>query len=182
MLSTRVLLTCAAIGVATGLLSAGAGYLSIPISAAVPVLYGLLLGAHVVPGVIAQALLRLPWVALITHVLAALVSSALAPHWATRFLGAAILIGGIQEGIAALTRYRRWEWWRFVISAIVVGVVLAVSIGIAGDVTRFVPWAIAVYFGLFILAPTAWTFVSLAVAAALRSAGVARNSAAPGTR
>ena len=174
VLSTRVLLTCAAIGVATGLISAGAGYLSIPVSAAVPVLYGVLLGSHVLPGVIAQALLRLPWVAILTHVLAALVSSALAPHWATRFLGAAILIGGIQEGIAALTRYRHWDWWRFLISAVVVGAVLAVSIGIAADVTKFAPWAMVVYFVLFVIAPVAWTFVGMGIAQALRRAGVAQ--------
>lgn len=174
-LTTRVLLTCAAIGVATGLVSAGAGYLSLPVSAAVPVLYGVLLGSHVLPGIVAQALLRLPWVAILTHVLAALVSSALAPHWATRFIGAAILIGGIQEGIAALTRYRHWEWWRYLISAIIVGAVLAVSIGIAADVTKFAVWAMIVYFALFLLAPIAWTFAGIAIAEALRKAGVARR-------
>ena len=175
VLSTRVLLTCAAIGVATGLVSAVAGYLSAPVSATIPVLYGILLGSHVLPGVVAQALLRLPWVALLTHVLAALVSSAIAPHWTTRFIGAAILIGGIQEGVAALTRFRHWEWWRFLISAAIVGVVLAVSIGIAADVSTFAPWARIVYFGLFIGAPIAWTFAGLAIAAALRRAGVART-------
>lgn len=173
-LSTRVLLTCAAIGVATGLVSAVTGYLSAPVSAAVPVLYGVLLASHVLPGIVSQALLRLPWVALLTHVLAALVSSAIAPHWATRFIGAAILIGGIQEGVAALTRYRHWEWWRFLISAVLIGIVLAVSIGIAGDVSKFTLWAKVVYFSLFIVGPVAWTFVGVAVAEALRKAGVAR--------
>ena len=180
-LSTRVLLTCAAIGVATGLLSAGAGYLSVPVSAAIPVLYGVLLGSHVLPGVIAQALLRLPWVALLTHLLAALVSSALAPHWATRFLGAAILIGGIQEGVSALTRYRHWEWWRFLVSALIVGAVLGVSIGIALGTGDFVPWAAVLYYSLFLLAPVAWTFVGIAVAGALRRAGVARGIGTRGT-
>ena len=49
-LSTSVLLTCAAIGVAAGVLQAGAGALSGPVSAAVPILYGLVLGVHVLPG------------------------------------------------------------------------------------------------------------------------------------
>jgi len=66
-LSTRVLLICAAIGVASGLLAAVAGYVSPFVFATLPVLYGLVLASHVVPGVIAQALLRLPWVALLTH-------------------------------------------------------------------------------------------------------------------
>ena len=101
-LSTSVLLTCAAIGVATGVLSAGAGAISGPVSAAVPILYGLVLGVHVLPGVIAQELLRRPWVALITHLIAALVASAVVPLWIGRYIGTALLIGAIQEGIAAL--------------------------------------------------------------------------------
>ena len=101
-LSTSVLLTCAAIGVAAGVLQAGAGALSGPVSAALPILYGLVLGVHVLPGVIAQDLLRAPWVALITHLIAALVASAVVPLWIGRYIGTALLIGGLQEGVAAL--------------------------------------------------------------------------------
>ena len=110
VLSTRVLLTCAAIGVATGLLTAAAGWISVPVWAVYPlaVVYGLVLGVHVVPGIIAQELLRLPWVALISHVIAALVATAFSPQWIARYLGMALLIGALQEGIAALTRYRVW--------------------------------------------------------------------------
>ena len=127
-LSTRVLLICAAIGVATGLLSAVAGYVSAPIWATLPIVYGLVLGSHVLPGIIAQELLRRPWVALITHLVAALVASAFSPQWIGRYLGTALLIGLLQEAIAALARYngslgrstysdavigawqRRWQW------------------------------------------------------------------------
>ncbi|HWI30298.1 MAG TPA: ECF transporter S component [Microbacterium sp.] len=174
-LSTRVLLTCAAIGVATGLLSAGAGYLSVAVAAGLPLFYGLILGAHVLPGVVAQALLRQAWVALVTHLIAALVASALAPQWTPRFLGTAILIGGIQEGVAALSRYRRWEPWRFIVSALVIGAVLAATIGLAADVGQFPVGAQIVYLALFLVSPAAWTVVGLAIAAALRRAGVART-------
>ena len=125
-LSTSVLLTCAAIGVATGALSAGAGAISGPVSATVPIVYGLVLGVHVLPGVIAQELLRRPWVALITHLVAALVASAVVPLWIGRYIGTALLIGALQEGIAALGRYRRWEAWRFFLSAVIIGVLIAV--------------------------------------------------------
>jgi len=175
-LSTSVLLTCAAIGVATGALSAGAGAISGPVSAAVPILYGLVLGVHVLPGVIAQELLRRPWVALITHLIAALVASAVVPLWIGRYIGTALLIGALQEGIAALGRYRRWEPWRFFVSAIVVGVVIAVPIWFAADVSRFPLWGQIVYIALFIIGPVAWTAVGLAIGAALRRAGVARSS------
>jgi energy-coupling factor transport system substrate-specific component len=175
-LSTSVLLTCAAIGVATGALSAGAGAISGPVSATVPIVYGLVLGVHVLPGVIAQELLRRPWVALITHLVAALVASAVVPLWIGRYIGTALLIGALQEGIAALGRYRRWEAWRFFLSAVIIGVLIAVPIWFAADVSRFPVWGQIVYIALFIIGPVAWTAVGLAIGAALRRAGVARSS------
>lgn len=174
-LSTSILLTCAAIGVATGILQAAAGAISGPISAAVPIVYGLVLGIHVLPGVIAQELLRAPWVALVTHLVAALVASAVVPLWIGRYVGTALLIGALQEGIAALARYRRWEPWRFFVSAVIVGAVIAVAIWFAADVARFSFWGQAVYVALFVVGPVAWTAVGLGVGAALRRAGVPRR-------
>ena len=173
VLTTRVLLICAAVGVATGLVSAGAGYLSVPVSAAVPVLYGLILGSHVLPGIVAQSLLRVPGVALVAHVLAALVSSAFAPAWVLRYIGTALLIGLIQEGISAIGRYRYWGLGRFMISAVIVGIILAVPIGLAVDLDRFEPWARVLYLVMFIVGPVAWTFIGARIGASLRRAGVA---------
>lgn len=175
-LSTSVLLTCAAIGVATGALQAGAGALSGFVVTGAPILYGLVLGVHVLPGVVAQGLLRRPWVALITHFVAALVASAVVPPWAGRYLGTALLIGGLQEGIAALTRYRRWEPWRFFVSAVIVGAVLGGVIWLTADVGKFPPWGQIVYLGLFVLGPCLWTAVGIAVSEALRRTGVARSA------
>ncbi|KAF2420650.1 ECF transporter S component [Microbacterium sp. B35-30] len=175
-ISTSVLLTCAAIGVATGVLQAGAGALSGFVSAGAPILYGLVLGVHVLPGVVAQELLRRPWVALITHLVAALVASAVVPLWIGRYIGTALLIGALQELIAAASRYQRWEPWRFFLSAVIVGAVIAVAIWFAADVTRFPLWGQIVYVALFIVGPVAWTGVGLAIGAALRRAGVARRS------
>ena len=109
-------------------LLAAAGAVSVPVSASLPVLYGLVLGVHVLPGVIAQELLRAPWVALITHLIAALVASAVVPLWIGRYIGTALLIGGLQELVAAISRYRHWEPWRFFLSAVIVGAVIAVAI------------------------------------------------------
>jgi energy-coupling factor transport system substrate-specific component len=175
-ISTSVLLTCAAIGVATGVLQAGAGAISGFVSAGAPILYGLVLGVHVLPGVVAQELLRRPWVALITHLVAALVASAVVPLWIGRYIGTALLIGALQELIAAVSRYQRWEPWRFFLSAVIVGAVIAVAIWFAADVTRFPLWGQIVYVALFIVGPVAWTAVGLAIGRALRRAGVARRS------
>lgn len=173
-LSTRILLTCAAIGVATGLLSAVAGWVTLGVLSFIPVIYGFVLGVHVLPGIIAQELLRQPWVAIITHLLAALVASALAPQWLLQFLGTALLFGGIQEVVAALTRYRSWQPWRFFVSGLIIGALVAVVVFFAADLDVMPLWAQLAYLALAVLGPVAWTAAGLATGAALRRAGVAR--------
>lgn len=142
---------------------------------AAPWAYGLLLGAHVLPGIIAQEVLRQPLVALITHVIAALVSSAFNPAWALRFIGTALLFGAIQEGVAALTRYRAWGAWRFFISATVIGVIVAVVVFFVAHLGSLPLWAQIAYLALSLLGPIAWTALGLAVGSALSRAGVARR-------
>lgn len=178
-LSTRVLLVCAAIGVGTGLLGGAAGWLTLVVLAGAPWAYGLVLGSHVLPGIVAQQLVRRPWVALITHVLAALVASAMAPQWTFRFLGTALLFGGIQEGVAALTRYRSWAPARFFASAVVIGVVVAAAVWFAADIASLTPVARVAYLVVGVVGPVVWTAVGLAVGASLRRAGVARGLSSP---
>ncbi|MRH28206.1 acyl esterase [Microbacterium sp. SYP-A9085] len=175
-LSTRVLLVCAAIGVASGILGAVAGWITPGVIILAPIVYGFVLGAHVIPGIIAQETLRMPWVALLAHVLAALVASAMAPQWAGRFLGTALLFGGIQELVAAVTRYRVWRAWRFFISAVVIGVLVAVVVGLVVNLTALPLWAQIAYLVCAVLGPVAWTGIGLAVGAALRQAGVGRRA------
>lgn len=176
VLSTRVLLVCAAIGVATGILAGIAGWVT-PVLLASPLLflYGLVLGSHVLPGIIAQEVLRLPFVALITHVFAALIASAFNPAWAVRFIGTALLFGLIQEGVAALTRYRSWGPWRFFISAAIIGVFVAVIVFFAAHLSVMPLWAQILYLAISVIGPIAWTAVGLAIGTALRKAGVARR-------
>lgn len=175
VLPTRVLLVCAAIGVATGLLGGIAGWVTIPILAGPAFLYGLVLGSHVLPGIIAQEVLRRPLVALITHVIAALIASAFNPAWAMRFIGTALLFGAIQEGVAALTRYRAWGAWRFFVSAAVIGVFVAVVVFFAAHLSAMPLWAQIAYLAISVLGPIAWTAIGLAVGTSLRRAGVARR-------
>lgn len=175
-LSTSVLLTCAAIGVATGVLGGIAGWITPVVLATLPILYGFVLGAHVLPGIVAQELIRLPWVALISHVVAALVASAMAPQWALRFLGTAILFGGIQELVAAVTRYRVWSAWRFFVSAVIIGALVAVVVALVANLATLAPWAQIAYLALAVLGPVAWTAAGLGIGAALRRAGVGRRA------
>ncbi|MBS1675594.1 MAG: ECF transporter S component [Actinobacteria bacterium] len=174
-LPTRVLLVCAAIGVATGLLGAAAGWATLPVLAAAPFAYGLVLGSHVLPGIIAQEVMRRPLVALLSHVLAALVASAFNPIWFPRFVGTALLFGLIQEGVAALTRYRRWGVARFFISALIIGALIAVVVFFAVDLAALPTWARIVYLPLAVLGPVLWTAIGLRIGTSLRRAGVAQR-------
>lgn len=174
-LSTRVLLVCAAIGVATGMLGGIAGWVTVPVIIGPAYLYGLVLGSHVLPGIIAQEVLRRPLVALVTHVIAALIASAFNPAWTMRFLGTALLFGAIQEGVAALTRYRAWGAWRFFISAAVIGVIVAVVVYLAVDLSVRPAWEQIAYLVISVLGPIAWTAIGLGIGSALTRAGVARR-------
>lgn len=175
-MSTRTLLVCAAIGVATGIVGGIAGASTLLVLSAVPIVYGFLLGVHVLPGIIAQEVLRLPLVALTAHLIAALVSSAFAPAFALQFLGTAVLFGGIQEAVAALTRYRAWGAWRFFVSAAIIGAIVAVAVFFAAHLGGMPGWAQVAYLALSVLGPIAWTAAGLGVGAALRRAGVARRT------
>lgn len=174
VLSTRLLLVCAAIGVATGIVGGIAGVVTPLVLATAPFAYGLVLGAHVLPGIIAQEVLRKPLVALIAHVMAALVASAFNPAWSLRFLGTALLFGAIQEGVAAATRYRAWGAWRFFISAVIIGILVAVVVFFVVDLGTLAPWAQITYLTISVLGPVAWTAIGLGIGASLRRAGVAR--------
>ena len=162
---------------ATGILGGIAGWLTLPVLASgLSILYGFVLGVHVLPGIIAQEVLRMPWVALVTHVLAALVASATSPQWTLRYLGTAILFGGIQELVAALTRYRSWQAWRFFVSAVVIGVLIAVIVAFAADLSTLPAGMQIAYLILSVIAPVVWTAIGLGIGNQLRRAGVVRTS------
>jgi energy-coupling factor transport system substrate-specific component len=106
-------------------------------------------------------------------VLAALVASAFNPIWFPRFLGTALLFGLIQEGVAALTRYRAWGAWRFFVSAAIIGVIIAVVVFFVVDLEKLPLWARIIYLPLAVLGPIAWTAIGLRIGISLRRAGVA---------
>lgn len=174
-LSTRTLLVCAAIGVATGILGGIAGLLTPVVLVLAPYAYGLVLGSHVLPGIIAQEVLRERYVALVTHLIAALIASAFNPAWALRFIGTALLFGAVQEGVAALTRYRSWGPWRFFISAVIIGAIVAVVVFFVAHLSTLPPWAQIAYLLLSVLGPVIWTAIGLGIGSALRRAGVAQR-------
>ncbi len=119
--STRVLLSCAAIGVGGGLVAGASGYLAAAFAAFGPLLYGITAGTHFLPSVVALALLKRPGTAVLAGVIAGLVGAAFAPWWIGRFVGTGLLVGVLLELPFLITRYRRWDPWLFYVFGGVLG-------------------------------------------------------------
>ncbi|WP_382308078.1 ECF transporter S component [Herbiconiux sp. UC225_62] len=174
--STRLLLSCAAIGVAGGLLYIVASYLGGTVNALVPMLYGLTLGVYFLPGAIAQFLFRRGGVALLVAVLSGLVSAAFQP---LGFLAAliAVGIGALQELPFLIFRYRRWPVWLFMAGAVLSGVVLAIGMyRLVGARDLDPAGAIVLVIGS-VLSPVVFTLLAIAIGRALAATGVARGIA-----
>ncbi|PFG30416.1 ECF transporter S component [Paramicrobacterium agarici] len=175
MFSTRLLMTCAAIGVGSGIVFTVAGFINGIVAAAAPIVYGLSIGVYFLPGVIAQSLLRLPGVALITSLIAGLVGSAVNPAFIMRYLAAGLAIGLLQEVPFAISRYRYWKPWVFYVAAAVMGVIFGGGVFIGVGMEHFAGWANFVYFGLFAVSPVLFTWLGRVIAAGINKTGVARG-------
>lgn len=175
-LSTRILLICAAIAVGTGIISALAGYLTIPVFASAPILYGFVLSIHLLPGIVAQEMLRAPWVAIITHLLAALIGLAMSPQWFLSYVAAIAVMGGTQEGWAAIGRYKKWSTGWLLTGGAILGVLLGLSAGLGIGIKNFgLPLALA-SIGIYVAGAALWTFIGIGIGRSMRKAGLARTS------
>lgn len=177
--TTRLLLTCAAIGVGAGLPLGVAGYLHAVVIAAVPVIYGVLVGIYFFPGAIAQALLRRPGVALFTSLFAGLTSSIIDPAQAARHVGVGLLIGLAQEIPFLIGRYRRWPAWKAYLGSVIAGAALAVIMSLALHTISFTPVMQVLFAALFIIAPALYTLLARRIAAGIDRTGAARGLQGP---
>ncbi|MBT2516351.1 ECF transporter S component [Streptomyces sp. ISL-90] len=172
--STRVILSCAAIGVGGGLFAAGAGYLAGLVAGIVPMLYGITIGSHFLPSAVALALLKRPGVAILTGFIAGLVGAAFAPQWILRFLGTGLLVGALLELPFLVTRYKNWSPVLYYLAAGAAGVLLAAGTFVVLGPEHYAPWFWALYLALFVLSPVLFTWLGRAIAVSLSRAGVAR--------
>ncbi|HEY1106828.1 ECF transporter S component [Agromyces endophyticus] len=175
--STRVILSCAAIGVGGGLIAAGAGYFAALVAGLAPMLYGITIGSHFLPSAVALALLKRPGVGILTGFIAGLVGAAFAPQWIWRFLLTGLLVGALLELPFFITRYRSWSPWLFYAAAGGSGLVLAVGTFIALGPEHYAPWFWVIYLAMFALSPVFFTWLGRLIASALSRAGVARSLA-----
>lgn len=173
-ISTRLLIACAAIGVAGGVLftaHAWAGGLTVN---TIPFLYGITMGVYFLPGALAQALFHRGGVALLTAALSGLVASPFQPIGFMAFL-IGLLIGLVQELPFLLARYRLWRPWLFVVSGVFSGLITTgAAFGILGG-QHYTLVGMILVIAAFFISPLLFTGIALWLARALDKAGVARG-------
>lgn len=172
--STRVLLSCAAIGVVGGIVAGASGYLAAAFAVFGPMLYGLTVGTHFLPSVVALALLKRPGMAVLAGVIAGLVGAAFAPWWIGRYLGTGLLVGVLLELPFLITRYRRWDAWLYYAAAGFAGLVIAAAVFIGLGAEHYAWWAWAIALPLWVLSPVLFTWIGRLIAARLAKAGIAQ--------
>jgi len=143
-LSTRLLLTLAAIGIAGGILMAPVYLFAAPLSLTFPLAYAALQGVGFAPGAFAQRLVRRPGVAVLTVAIVGLLCSVTTPWGFSLFLPL-LSIGVAQELPFLVTRYRQWGRAAFLIGAAILGagngVLFFTAFG-AGDLAPVIHWLI----------------------------------------
>ncbi|GGA70693.1 hypothetical protein GCM10011490_21670 [Pseudoclavibacter endophyticus] len=172
--STRVLMSCAAIGVAGAVIFTVNAWLGGTLSNLLPLAYGLTIGLYFIPGVVAQRLIQRPGAGLLTAAFAGLIASPFQPIFFGAFL-ISLLIGVLHELPFLIARYRVWRPWLFAVGSLAAGLVTSGAafqllsnntLGTAGVVLAFVSFGVS---------PFICTMLALWLATALARAGVGRG-------
>jgi energy-coupling factor transport system substrate-specific component len=168
---TAILLTCAALGVAGGLLLAPANWISTILFPGLPFVSVALAGLWLLPSVIALRLLRRPLVGLLVGLLAGLV---IVPFSGYGFGSVATNVwwAAFTELPFLFVLWRSWGTWMHYVGAVVVGIVypiLAWASFNLGDMTVGVRIA---FFVITMASCLAGTALGILIADRLRRAGV----------
>jgi len=176
--TTRYLMTCAAIGAAVGVLLVPANFVSAPLAAAAPLAYAPLVGLWMIGPVLALALIRRPGAAVLTTFVAGVVSSA-SPVGAWSIV-TCLMAGVVVELAFLVTRYRVWRAWLFYLDAAVFGAAYVASGWAAFDMAAMAPGVLAAFVVLMMGSFLVFTWLGLLLARQLAQAGVARGLAPSG--
>ncbi|SDG43834.1 ECF transporter S component [Microbacterium pygmaeum] len=164
--STAYLLTCAAIGVAGGILLWGATGLSTLLFATVPFISVALAGLWLVPAVVALRLLQRPLAGLLVGLLSGLV---VFPYLFTNLWWAFFA-----ELPFLIVIYRFWSVWQHYAGAVVVGVVYPILAAASFNLWAMPVWSQIGFFALTLASCVIGTGLGILIADRLAHAGVAR--------
>lgn len=171
--STRLLLTAAAIGVAGGVVMIPAVFLQVLVAATIPILYTAFVGTFVLGPVIAQALLRRPGAAVVAGVVAGLATAPFTPRSILAILPMALL-GGLYELAFGVTGYRTWPRWRWFAASALMSIVNLAGVWIVFDLGSLPLWVGLTAAAVIPVSFLAFTGAGIALASRLRAAGVGR--------
>jgi energy-coupling factor transport system substrate-specific component len=169
--STAYLLTCAAIGVAGGVLLLGGWLLSLGLFATVPFASVAIGGLYVIPAVIGLRLLQRPFAGLLVGLISGLV---LAPFYTISAVATTLFWSFFPELPFLVTLYRRWATWMHYAGAVIIGIAYPVLAAQSFDLWSMTPQALIAFFVLCTASCIAGTWLGILIADRLRRAGVAR--------
>lgn len=164
--ATSYLLTCAAIGVAGGVLLWAAGWISSALFATVPFASVALAGLWLLPATVALRLLERPLAGILVGLISGLV--------AFPFLGAALWWALFAEIPFLVAIYRSWRTWQYYAGAVFVGVVYPIAAAASFDLWSMPGWTLVAFFALTIVGCLAGVGLGILIADRLKAAGVAR--------
>jgi len=163
--TTAYLLTCAAIGVAAGVLLWGAAWFSSALFAVFPFISVALAGIWLLPATVALRLLERPFAGILVGVISGLV--------AFPFIGAAVWWAFMAELAFLVTLYRFWRTWQYYAGAVFVGVLYPILAAESFDLWAM-PWGVLLgFFALTLASCVAGVGLGILVADRLRATGVA---------
>ncbi|MFK4806718.1 ECF transporter S component [Microbacterium sp. ZW CA_36] len=165
-MTTAYLLTCAAIGVAGGVMLWGAGWISTVLFATVPFVSVAIAGLWLLPATVALRLLERPLAGILVGVISGLV--------VFPFVGAAVWWAFFAELAFLVGLYRSWRTWQYYAGAVFVGVVYPIFAAASFNLAAMQPWALVTFFALTIASCVASVALGILVADRLRKAGVAK--------
>lgn len=171
---TAILLTCAALGVAGGLLLAPANWLSTLLFPALPFASVAIAGLWLLPSVIALRLLRRPLVGLLVGLLAGLV---IVPFSGYGFTTVATNLwwAAFTELPFLFVIWRYWGTWLHYAGAVIVGVVYPLLAWASFDLGSMSVGIRIVFFAITLVSCVGATALGILIADRLRRAGVGRR-------
>jgi energy-coupling factor transport system permease protein len=164
--TTAYLLTCAAIGVAGGILLWGATALSTALFAVVPFISVALAGFWLLPAVVALRLLERPLSGLLVGLISGLV---VFPYLFTNLWWALFA-----ELPFLLAFYRSWRTWQYYAGAVFVGLLYPVLAAVSFNLWTMPVWSAVGFFALTVASCVIGTWLGIVIADQLKRAGVAR--------
>lgn len=173
---TALLLTCAALGVAGGLLLAPANWLSTALFAAAPLVSVAITGLWLLPSVIAVRLLRRPFVGILVGLISGLV---IVPFSGYGFYSVLSNVSwaAFAELPFLIVLWRYWHTWQHYAGAIVLGLVYPITAWAFFDMGMQPVPAQIVFFALTLASCVGATTLGILIADRLRATGVGRSRA-----